>query len=151
MCLDSLREQALRKTVYLMSHNIPDCDFRKLKNYINLLSENELKNYIEIAQRLYDRKTISKSNRIKISPNAVKLCLKLADEGCHTFPYIEKLATKGWSTSDGTYSFSMPLLEGTGAWQKDIFSFGPIEKLIKKDTILDIGYSYHGALEVDYK
>ena len=66
------------------------------------------------------------------------------------FPYIEKLATRGWSTSGGTYSFSMPLLDSS-VTSSEIFSFGPIEKLVKKDAVLDIGTSYYGALEVDFK
>ena len=147
---DELKSTAWKKTGLLMTNSIPDKDVCALAEYIMQLSQKETEIYVNIAQMWYDRKTIFKSGRIKITPNAVKLCLKLAKEGVNTFPLIEKLATKGWSTADGTYSFSMPLLTDS-VNQRDIFSFGPIDKLIRKDTVLDIGNSYHGALEVDFK
>ena len=145
---NELWEQAWKKTCYLMSDNIPDKYVRELYQYTKQLPQKEVEYYVQIAQNWYDRKTLSKSSRIKITTNAVKLCLRLANEGVFTFPLIEKLATKGWDTAGGTYSFSMPLLTEI---PRDIFSFGPIEKLIKKDSVLDIGNSYYGALEVDYK
>ncbi len=147
---DELKLKAWKKTCLLMTDSIPDKYVRALAKYIEQLSQKETEDYIQIAQNWYDRKTLSKSPRIKITTNAVKLCLKLANEGVNTFPFIEKLATRGWGTAGGTYSFSMPLLTDS-VIQRDIFSFGPIDKLVKKDTVLDIGNSYHGALEVDFK
>ena len=147
---NNIWEQAWKKTCYLMTDNIPDKYVRELHQYIRQLPQKEAEHYVQIAQKWYDRKTLSKSSRIKITVNAVKLCLRLYKEGVLTFPLIEKLATKGWDTAGGTYSFAMPLLEDP-AFNREIYSFGPIEKLIKKDSILDIGNSYYGALEVDYK
>lgn len=145
-----LKEHAWKKTGLLLSNRVSDKDVRALCKYIQDLTDAETEIYVNLAQDYYDRKTLTKSSRYKISPNAVKLCLKLAKEGYKTFPYIEKLATKGWSTSGGTYSFSMPLLDSS-VTSSEIFSFGPIEKLVKKDAVLDIGTSYYGALEVDFK
>ena len=147
---DNIYEQAWKKTCYLMANNIPDKYVRELYKYIQRLPQREAEYYVQIAQKWHDRKTLSKSSRIKITTNAVKLCLRLDNEGILTFPLIEKLATKGWDTAGGTYSFAMPLLEDL-AFNREIYSFGPIEKLIKKDSVLDVGNSYYGALEVDYK
>lgn len=145
---DELRLRAWKKTCYLMTNNIPDKYVRELNQYIEQLPQKEVEYYVQIAQDWYNRKSKTKSRRIKITTNAVKLCLALAKEGVYTFPLIEKLATKSWSTAGGTYSFCMPILS---EMPREIYSFGPIEKLVKGDTILDIGNSYHGLLEVDYK
>ena len=65
------------------------------------------------------------------------------------------MATKGWPTSDGTYSFSMPILVNTGKYideyiENELYSFGPIEKLVSKKNIIDI-YGLKGDLIVDFK
>lgn len=148
--MSEIHDKAWKKTVLLMSNNICEKDLQNLCDYIHGLSEEECQCYIDIAQTWYDKKTLTKSRRIKVTANAVKLCLKLAEQNIKTFPYIEKIATKSWSTSGGTYSFSMPILT-SGIFDTDIFSFGPVSELIKKNTVLDIGRGYHGALEVDFK
>ena len=142
------KARAWKLTCYLMPYNIPDKYIRQLAQYIESLSDEQAECYVHIAQRWYDIRTIRKSSRIKITTNAVKLCLKLAEQDVFTFPLIEKVATKGWDTAGGTYSFSMSLLTEPPS---DIYSFLSIERLIKKDVVLDIGVSQHGFLEIEIK
>lgn len=147
---ETKQEHAERRTWLLIKSDIPDKHLNALRNYINTLSDDELDVYIKKASDLYDRRTRGAIG-IKVSLNAIKLCIKLSKLGYKTFPYIEKLATKGWDTAGGTYSFSMPLLT-SGLVNNEIFSFGPIDKLVKENAELDVGYSQSTkALEVDYK
>lgn len=150
MSREDLENRAIKLSCYLFSRSIPDNLQDKLFEYIRNLSDKYLEYYVEQAQCLYDRKTISRSYRHRISPNAIKLCLKLADTGYFVFPYIEKIATKGFDTRGGTYSFSMPLLVAKNALHNDIVSYGPINKLVTKKAKLDIGQNHFGDLEVDY-
>lgn len=147
---ETKQEYAKRRTWLLIKSDIPTKHMLALKSYIDTLSDDELDAYTKKAIHLYDMRTRG-SRGIKISLNAIKLCVKLAAIGYKTFPYIEKLATKGWDTAGGTYSFSMPMLTN-GVYNNEIFSFGPIEKLVKEDSQLDVGYSEtRKALEVDFK
>lgn len=147
---ETKQEYAERRTWLLIKSDIPEKHVMALHNYINNLSDDELEIYTDLASNLYDRRTLG-AKSIKVTANAIKLCIKLSQYGYKTFPYIEKLATKGWDTAGGTYSFSMPLLTKSLTY-RDIYSFGPIEQLVKEDAELDIGYyEPGGALEVDYK
>jgi hypothetical protein len=147
---ETKQDYAMRRTWLLIKTDIPDKHMAALKEYIDGLSEKELDCYVNLANNLYDRRTLG-ARSIKVTSNAVKMCIKLAKCGYKTFPHIEKLATKGWDTAGGTYSFSMPLLTD-GVVNNEIFSFGPINELVKESTELDVGYSEATrALEVDYK
>lgn len=140
------KARAWKLTCYLMTYNIPDKYIRQLAQYIELLSDEQIEYYVNIAQRWYDIRTIRKSSRIKVTTNAVKLCLKLAEQDVFTFPLIERIATKGWDTAGGTYNFSILQLTET---PNEIYSTTPIEKLIKKDVILNVRASYHGFFEIE--
>ena len=147
---ETVQEYALRRTWLLIKSDIPTKHVVALKEYIDGLSRAELTIYIKIADALYDRRTLG-ARSIKVTLNSIKLCVKLSKCGYKTFPYIQKLATKGWDTSGGTYSFSMPILT-EGLVNSEIFSFGPIENLVKENAELDVGYSEHNrTLEIDYK
>ena len=106
--------------------------------------------YIRIAEKLYDMRTLGQTSN-KVTLNAIKLCLKLNDLGCRTFPMINKIATRGWDTSGGTYAFSMYALEGDD-FAKEYFSFGPIEPMVKKNADLVVFFNEHTrCTEIDYK
>jgi hypothetical protein len=144
-----LQDRALRKTFYLVQTDVPAKHVIALQNYINSLSEEELTCYINIAQRLYDRKTLGSS--WKVSTNAIKLCVKIAALGVKTFPFVEKIATKGWDTSGGTYCFSMPILTND-LTNCSIYSFNNVDILAKSKTKIDVYYNEHTRLqEVDIK
>ena len=147
---ESVQEYAMRRTVLLIKTDVPDKYYKELQEYINTLDKSELNCYIQTAQDMYDRRTVG-SRSLKVSLNAIKLCLRLAKMGYKTFPYIQKLATKGWDTAGGTYAFSMPCVH-SGEVSKEYYSFGPIEKLVKSDSELDVFYNEHNrCMEIDYR
>ena len=147
---ETLQEYAMRRTTPLIKTDIPTKYYTELQEYINTLDKKELNCYIQIANDMYDRRTIG-SRSLKVSLNALKLCLRLSKMGHKTFPYICKLATKGWDTAGGTYAFSMPCVN-SGDVSKEYYSFGPIEKLVKSDSDLDVFYNeYNRCMEIDYR
>lgn len=50
---------------------------------------------------------------------------------------IEKIATKGWSTSDGTFSWSIRVL--TDRINNELYSFEPVSMLSSKKYVLSVG------------
>ena len=74
---NDLKLKAWKKTGLLMTSNISDKDVCALAEYIMQLSQKETEVYVDIAQKWYDRRTISKSRRIKITPNAAELIGKV--------------------------------------------------------------------------
>ncbi len=147
---ETKQSYAARRTWMLVKSDIPDKYYGLVDHYIMNLFEEELDMYIRIAEKLYDMRTLGQTSN-KVTLNAIKLCLKLNDLGCKTFPMINKIATKGWGTSGGTYAFSMYALEGDD-FAKEYFSFGPIEPMIKKDANLVVFFNEHTrCTEIDYK
>jgi hypothetical protein len=144
------QECALRRTFLLVESDIPAKHIIALNEYIDGLSKEELSLYVEMAQRFYDRRTLG-AKRIKVSLNAVKLCIKLSKCGYNTFPYVEKIATKGWDIAGGTYGFSIPLLVCDTA-NRELFSSIPITDLVKDNVSLDVEYSAtKREFEINYK
>jgi hypothetical protein len=136
---ETIYDYALRRTWLLIKSDIPSKYVVALKNYIDQLSKDDVAIYINIANNLYDRRTLG-ARSIKVTLNAIKLCVKLAQFGYLTFPYIEKIATKGWSTSGGTYSFSIKTLSDVG---KELFSYEPANLIVKNGTRISVDYNEH--------
>lgn len=146
---ETRQEYASRRTWMLVKSDIPAKYYGLLDAYIASLSKQELESYVHIAEKLYDLRTLGRTSN-KVTLNALKLCLKLSDLGCHTFPMINRIATKGWGTSGGTYAFSMYALEGDD-FSKEYFSFGPIENMVKKDSKLTVFFNEHTrCTEIDF-
>lgn len=147
---ETKQSYAARRTWMLVKSDIPDKYYGLIDHYIVNLFEEELDMYIRIAEKLYDMRTLGQTSN-KVTLNAIKLCLKLNDLGCRTFPMINKIATRGWDTSGGTYAFSMYALEGDD-FAKEYFSFGPIEPMVKKNADLVVFFNEHTrCTEIDYK
>lgn len=147
---ETKQSYAARRTWMLVKSDIPDKYYGLIDHYIMNLFEEELDMYIRIAKKLYDMRTLGQTSN-KVTLNAIKLCLKLNDLGCRTFPMINKIATRGWDTSGGTYAFSMYALEGDD-FAKEYFSFGPIEPMVKKNADLVVFFNEHTrCTEIDYK
>lgn len=149
-------EKLFANMTSIMSDSVTEKDEDLLYDYINRLSPIQYQDFVRNVYRLTDRKTKG-NKRAKITHNAIRLALRIEEYGdnIRVFPFIEKLATKGWPTSDGTYSFSMPILVNTGKYideyiENELYSFGPIEKLVSKKNIIDI-YGLKGDLIVDFK
>ena len=140
----------------IMADSVTEKDEDLLYDYITRLKPIQYQSFVRNVYKLIDRKTKG-NKRAKITHNAIRLTLRIeeTDKSIRVFPFIEKLATKGWPTSDGTYSFSMPILVSTGTdideyIENEIYSFGPIEKLVSKKNTIDI-YGLKGDLIIDYK
>ena len=86
---------AARRTWMLVKTEIPAKYYGLIDQYIARLSKQELNSYVHIAEKLYDMRTLGRTSN-KVTLNAIKLCLKLSEQGCHTFPMINKIATKSW-------------------------------------------------------
>jgi hypothetical protein len=146
---ETKQEYAFRRTFLLIKGDVADNLVQSLITYINSLTDKELDVYIRLAENLYDRRHLG-ARSIKVSANAIKLCLRLSECDTKTFPYIKKIATKGWDTAGGTYSFSMPVLNTS--IDNEICSFGPIASLLRKDAKLEVFYNEHTrSTEVDFK
>ena len=91
---ETKQEYAFRRTFLLIKGDVSDNLVQRLISYINGLTDKELDVYIRLAENLYDRRHLG-ARSIKVSDNAIKLCLKLAEYDTKTFPYIKKIATKG--------------------------------------------------------
>lgn len=106
----------------------------KIKNllaeYYFSLTEKEKKIFQKYSEKfwLYYK---SGAKKYKISKNAILIAIRLKKEcNISCYPFVEKIATKGWSTSGGTFSWSMRILEGDT--EKEIFSFEPTANIINK-------------------
>lgn len=150
MELIDLRESIYILNEYLFSTVVSEKNKEDLKRYIKAFSKEECEKYLRIGERLKKSKYLT-NRRVKITNNAIKLFMKIYDSsGILVFPYIEKLATKGWDTKGGTYSFSMPLLSSTEYLDYSIYSFGPIKDLVSNKTELIISNGTTGGIVVDF-
>ena len=110
----------------LYTDSVTNKDHELIDNYIDTLSKEES----EIFRQLYHD---CKYNRKKcnITHNSIKLTLKLYnDTGEKTFPFINKIACKGWSIGEGTFSFSLYLLNNE--FSKEIFSWHRVSDCLLK-------------------
>lgn len=117
------------KRLYTDSVTIKDKEL--IDNYINILSKEEL----EIFRQLYHD---CKYNRKKcnITHNSIQLTLKVyKDLDIKTFPYINKIACKGWDLSGGTYAYSLYLLS---EYKREIYSCWRVRDCLRKSYDLDI-------------
>lgn len=139
----------------IMSDSVTEKDEDLLYDYITRLKPIQYQSFVRNVYKLIDRKTKG-NKRAKITHNSIRLALRIEEiDDIRVFPFIEKIATKGWDTKGGTYSFSMPILVSTGKdideyIENEIYSFGPIDKLVSNKNTLDI-YGLNGDLIIDYK
>ena len=139
----------------IMADSVTEKDEDLLYDYITRLKPIQYQSFVRNVYKLIDRKTKG-NKRAKITHNAIRLALRIEEvDNTRVFPFIEKIATKGWDTKGGTYSFSMPILISNGKdideyIDNEIYSFGPIYKLISNKNKLDI-YGLKGDLIIDYK
>ena len=64
--------------------------------------------------------------------------MRLKDElGVSCYPFIKKIATKGWGTRDGTFSWSMKVLDGS-VLEHEICSFEPAIMFVSRRYKLSI-------------
>lgn len=118
----------------LYTDSITDKDKELMMDYINNLSEKELNAFKEIYHNL----TYNIYKKCNITHNSIKLTLKLYnDTGEKTFPYINVIASKGWSVGNGTFAFSLYLLNNE-YYKKEIYSGYRVKYCINKKLKIDI-------------
>ena len=122
-----------------------------LCDYYESLNEEERYVFEDIADEYYYL-TKQGSKKFKITQNGIYIAKRIKDElGISCYPVIEKIATKGWSTSDGTFAWSMRKLM-SGSFQADIHSFEPVREYRIKDSVLNIGeYNSFSVVSVERK
>lgn len=124
----------------------------KDKKYVNLLcsyfqslNDCEQTKFLELSGRFYNFIKCG-SRKYKITKNSVYVADRIKHElKISCYPFIEKIATKSWSTSDGTFSWGMTLLNG--CVEKELYSFEPVKLYLQKNTELNIG-PYNGFAQV---
>ena len=113
--------------------------------YFQSLNDCEQTKFLELSERFYNFIKCG-SRKYKITKNSVYIANRIKQElKIPCYPFIEKIATKGWSTSDGTFSWGMTLLNG--CVEKELYSFEPVKLYLRKNTELNIG-SYNGFAQV---
>ena len=113
-----------------------------LSSYFDNLNEAEKECFRKFSKRFAAWAEMG-TKKYKISKNAIKIAIRLKDElGVVCYPFIEKIATKGWSTNGGTFSWSMQRLD-CGEVERDISSFEPTSMFVSKRYKLSVG-SYNG-------
>ena len=113
-------------------------------NYFTRFPENE-EWFIDELKELYWRNKYIGQYRNHISLTAVPLANKIYEQlGIITFPFIYRVACRGWDTSGGTWAWSMRTVDEPG----DIGSGDPVKYLLRKDvTLYDLGgYNSNGEI-----
>ena len=105
--------------------------------YFQSLNDCEQTKFLELSERFYNFIKCG-SRKYKITKNSVYIANRIKQElKISCYPFIEKIATKGWSTSDGTFSWGMTLLNG--CVEKELYSFEPVKLYLRKNKDLIIG------------
>ncbi|EPB8173208.1 hypothetical protein ACRTAL_002385 [Clostridium perfringens] len=134
------------KLASLFSNNVNNSLKENLNEFIKNLNENELKIFNDITNELYEYKIVYDKKSAKITNNSIKLCLKLYRElNIKTFPKIETCTRKGYSMNDGTFAFTMRLLEDGF---KHIHSYSQVKDCIKKSNEIKDYYMDYGTTRV---
>jgi len=130
---------------FLYSKTVTNKNNELIQNYIKELSDFERDSFNSITNDIINM-------NIKITNNAIRLTLKLfKDTNIKVFPYIQKEACRGYSMQDGTYAFSMCLLNSEP--YKTIYSYRKIKDLLLKDSaiISDLSRVHDGDMVIDIK
>lgn len=108
-----------------------------LTNYYYELTDDEQKRFCKCSEQFWNFVKHG-SKKYKITTNAIMIAIRIKQElNISCYPLIEKIATKGWSTSDGTFSWSIPTLEQ--GFNNELCSFEPVSMFLKKNMIWSIG------------
>ena len=102
-----------------------------------MLTEEENRYFSDFSDRFWQLAK-NGAKKYKITQNAIVVALRIKRElDISCYPMIEKIATKGWSTSDGTFSWSIRVL--TDRINNELYSFEPVSMLLSKKYVLSVG------------
>lgn len=109
-----------------------------LYNYFESLSNSEKDDFLDKSEDYYH--LFSKgAKKYKISKNAIYAAIRIKKElNISCYPYIEKIATKGWSRSDGTFSWGIRILNANYL-NEELYSFDPVKQVLSKKYKLEVG------------
>lgn len=108
-----------------------------LCTYYDMLTEEENRYFSDFSDRFWQLAK-NGAKKYKITQNAIVVALRIKRElDISCYPMIEKIATKGWSTSDGTFSWSIRVL--TDRINNELYSFEPVSMLLSKKYVLSVG------------
>jgi len=111
-------------------------------DYFKRFPENE-EWFIHELNELYWRNKYIGSYRNHISLTAIPLANKIYEQlEIVTFPFIQRVACRGWDTAGGTWAWPMSTLHS------DIGSSDPVKYLLKKTVKLEMleGIAGHGEI-----
>lgn len=110
-----------------------------LADYYFSLSEDEQECFRQQSEWLLSLVKLG-AKKYKITKNAILIAIRLKEElNITCYPFINKIATKGWGTSGGTFSWSMSYLKHPG----DVNSFDKASALVSRNRNICID-AYHG-------
>lgn len=113
-----------------------------LTTYYNSLSEAEKEHFGKYSEQFWSFAKRG-AKKYKISKNAILIAMRLKDElDISCYPFVEKIATKGWDTRGGTFSWSMRVLDGS-VLEHELCSFEPASMFISKKYSISVG-PYNG-------
>ena len=111
-------------------------------NYFKRFPENEEWFINELRELYWCNKYIGQY-RNHISLTAIPLANKIYEQlGMITFPFIHRVACRGWDTSGGTWAWSMQTYSGS------IGSGDPVNYLLKKGVTLYAADGYNSNGEI---
>ena len=123
-------EAKLRKVTYCRKEVFPAC-----MEYFRRFPENEQWFASELEELAWKCKFVGQF-RNHISLTAVPLATKIYEQlEIITFPFIHRVAGRGWDTSGGTWAWSMATVSN-GQNMGDIGSTDPVKYLLKKSVTL---------------
>lgn len=121
---------------YLKSDRLSENDEKLLSKLINRLNIDELLVFKQLAEQFKYNKKYLGWNKYKITKNAIILADKIFNcTEIKVFPYIEAIARKGWSLSNGTFAWGMYQLENYPS--KQIYSDRRVQTCLKKSNELE--------------
>lgn len=127
--------------------NWNDGVFEQCLAYFKQFPENE-EWFDDVLKELAWRNKFIGKFRNHISLTAVPLATKIYDQlGIITFPFIQRVACRGWDTSGGTWAWSMQTVF-KNQYTQEIGSVDPVRYLLRKDVKLYSidGYNSNGEI-----
>lgn len=127
-----------------------DNSTKLLCDYYESLSQQEKNDFERLSERFCYYLKMGQ-RRYKITKSAIYIANRIKKElGISCYPYIEKIATKSWSTSGGTFAWCMKLLVPNDI-HNEIYSYKPAKEYLLKNTVISIGEcnGFNGVLSVD--
>lgn len=135
MNIEDLRFNTIYNLYELNSFSLTDKDIELLHNYIEELDKKELEIFYKLMNEFIHFKNYCGHKKYKITNNAIRLAIKISDQiSIKVFPYIERIAKKSWSVSDGTFSWGMYILQSNKGM---VGCYDKVNECLKSKSVLE--------------